>query len=293
MQLKPLKKLGQNFLKNVSVLQYVANAAEISADDIVVEVGAGTGLLTEHLAKTGARVITVEKDKNLIPVLESKFKNQKNVTIIEEDILKLRFNGKSAAHLALDPRLIAREFSGKRAVDLLDIKIINFRYKVVGNIPYYLTSHLLKKILTEWPSPKLILFMVQKEVAQRIAAKPPKMSLLALSVQFYADVKILKYVPKENFWPIPKVDSALIKILPKEQNQTEKIDIEKVLKLARSAFSGKRKQILNSLSAGLDFPREVLGEKLNEAEIDSKRRPETLSLNEWEKLSKIFSLQAG
>ncbi|MBI2057808.1 MAG: ribosomal RNA small subunit methyltransferase A [Candidatus Yanofskybacteria bacterium] len=262
--IKPLKKLGQNFLRNGSVLKTIVQMAEISANDTVLEVGAGTGLLTEKLAETGAKIFAVEKDRNLVPILQTKFKNQKNVTIIEGDILRF---------------------------DLNLTKVEPWKYKVVGNIPYYLTSQLLRRVLSEWPSPKLILFMIQKEVAQRMVAKPPKMSLLALSVQLYANAKLAKHVSKKNFWPIPKVDSALIKISPKEQTTTEKDNIEKILKLAHLAFSGKRKQILNSLAAGLKTKKEELIIKLREAGIDGKRRPESLEIREWLKLNQILSLQ--
>ena len=133
--------------------------------------------------------------------------------------------------------------------------------------------------------------MLQKEVAQRIVAKPPKMNLLALSVQLYADAQIMRSVSKKNFWPEPKVDSALIKILPKDRDAKEKNDIEKILKLARLAFSGKRKQILNSLSTGLKIPKEKLIGTLQEAGIDSKRRPESLEISEWLKLNQTLSSQ--
>ena len=132
---------------------------------------------------------------------------------------------------------------------------------------------------------------MQKEVAKRITAKPPKMSLLALSVQFYADAKILKYISKENFRPVPKVDSALIKIIPKEKLPLAGEETKKFFKLARAGFSGKRKQILNSLSTGLKIKKEELIVKLQEAGIDSKRRPESLEIREWLKLSQILSSQ--
>src|SRR3989344_4584685 len=130
--IRPSKKLGQNFLKNTGILKSIVEMAEISANDIVLEVGAGTGLLTEKLAETSARIIAVEKDRNLIPILETKFKNQKNVTIVQEDVLNLK----------------------------IEIITKNLPYKVAGNIPYYLTSQLLRQVLSEWPKPDLILFML-------------------------------------------------------------------------------------------------------------------------------------
>ena len=262
--IKPLKKLGQNFLVNPKINQEITRAAEITEGDVVLEVGAGTGLLTKKLVETGVKIIAVEKDRNLIPALKKKFESQKNVIIIQGDILKS------------NPQ---------------NYKLRTMNYKLVGNIPYYLTSHLIRIVLEDWPKPKTILFVVQKEVAKRITAKPPKMSLLALSVQFYADAKILKYISKENFRPVPKVDSALIKIIPKEKLPLAGEETKKFFKLARAGFSGKRKQILNSLSTGLKIKKEELIVKLQEAGIDSKRRPESLEIREWLKLSQILSSQ--
>src|SRR3989338_10227380 len=167
------KSLGQNFLVNEKVYQFMVQEIAPQKGEVIIEVGPGEWVLTEHLAKSEAQIIAVEKDHRLIPSLKEKFKDQKNVTILEGDILKF------------DPKKLRfdQAFSEKSAWSNLGI----FNYKLVGNISYYLTSHLLRTALdpavAEWPKPKLILFMMQKEVAQRVTAKPPRMNLLALAVQ--------------------------------------------------------------------------------------------------------------
>ena len=237
------KSLGQNFLINPGVLDKIVTAAELDKNDIVIEIGPGKGVLTEKLAKEAGQVIAVEKDRRLIEELKEKFKNA-NVEIIEEDILKLDI--------------------GK----LLE----NSRYKVIGNIPYYITSHLLKTIFEKWPIPDFILLMVQKEVAQRITAKPPRMNLLALSIQFYAELKIVSYVSRGSFRPMPKVDSAIIKLTPRRQPRIkDREPRDMFFKLIKTAFAGKRKQLKNTL--GLEV--------LEKADIKPKARPEELSMDDW------------
>lgn len=258
--LKPLKKLGQNWLINPKILEFIVSAANIGPNDTVLEVGPGTGLLTEKLAETGAKIIAVEKDRRLVPALKEKFKNQKNVRIIESDILRF---------------------------DLDQIKVEPWKYKLIGNIPYYLTSHLLRTVLEKWPKPKLILFTVQKEVAQRIVAKPPKMNMLALAVQFYAKAEIVKYISKGNFCPVPKVDSALIKIEPQAQTHP-KTFTENFFKLAKAAYSGKRKQLLNSLSNNLKIDKKILSRALAQSGIAPTQRPESLSIEKWLKLTQLL-----
>lgn len=225
-------------------------------EEIVLEVGPGEGILAGILAQKGAKVITIEKDSRLIPVLKGK-----NFEVIEEDILKF------------DPK---------------KYKLKEGEYKIVGNIPYYITSHLLRIVLEEWPKPKLILFMVQKEVAERITANPPKMNLLALAVQFYAEAKMVKRVSRNNFRPVPKVDSALIKITPKPSTTWKPGFQKNFFKTAHACFQNKRKQILSSLSNNLRLPKTTTEKALSEAGIDSNRRPETLNVEEWVKLTKLL-----
>ena len=205
--IKPKRSLGQNFLINQGILDKIVRAAEVGPKDTVVEVGPGTGNLTRKLSEKAKRVVAVEKDHRLIEELKEKFKNS-NVEIIEEDILKLK-------------------------AESLKLKV--GEYKIVANIPFYITSHFLRTVFEEWPKPKLIVLTVQKEVAQRIMAKPPHMNLLALSVQFYSSPTIIGYISKGSFRPMPKVDSAIIKLVPKKDTSVNK-DI--FFKLIKAGFKG-------------------------------------------------------
>ncbi|MDP3762909.1 MAG: 16S rRNA (adenine(1518)-N(6)/adenine(1519)-N(6))-dimethyltransferase RsmA [bacterium] len=232
------KYLGQHFLKNKKILKEIAAAAELSKKDVVLEVGPGHGELTEFLAQVAGKVIAVEKDRELIPFLEEKFKNIKNVKIIQGDILKIRNLG---------------------------VK----NYKIVANIPYYITSHFLRTFLEAKNKPKLMVLMVQYEVAKRILAKPPEMNLLALSVQAYARAKFIRKVLRGNFVPAPKVDSAIVKIMIKHRVSNNE---EKILKLAKLAFQQKRKMLRHSLK-NYKLPKKFL-----------QKRPQELSLGDWKKI---------
>jgi len=265
MKVSPKKSLGQHFLINPRILDKIVTAAEISKEDTILEVGPGIGNLTEKLAEKAGWVIAVEKDRRLIEELRKKFKN-KNVEIIEGDVLN-----QSAAEKA--------------------IAFIGANYKIVGNIPYYITSNLLRTIFDprsrtssnsvrygarKWPRPKLIVLTIQKEVAQRITAKPPKMNLLAVSVQFFSEPKIVSYVSKENFRPRPKVDSAIIRLKPRGKLPID--DAEKLFKLVRAGFSQKRKQLKNNLNKILG-PKTI--EVLIKAGINPESRAEELTVSDW------------
>ncbi len=252
LNIKPKKSLGQNFLVNQGVLDKIVEGAEVGPEDVVLEIGPGTGNLTLKLAKKAKRVIAIEKDRRLIEELREKFKNT-NVEIVEDDVLKLKIE-----NLKLD------------------------NYKIVANIPYYITSNLLRTVFEKWPKPKLVVLTVQKEVAQRIMAKPPHMNLLALSVQFYSSPTIIGYVSKGSFRPTPKVDSAIIKIIPKKDTPANK-DI--FFKLIKAGFAGKRKQLANNLSKKLDLPKDKVIGVLKESGLDEKARAENLSLDKWAELS--------
>jgi len=263
--IKPKKSLGQNFLVNKNVYQKIITALEIKKGDKIIEIGPGLGTLTSFLAESRAKVIAVEKDHKLVDYLKNKFANQKNVTIIEDDILRF------------DPK---------------NYKLKAKSYKLVGNIPYYLTSHLLRLIFEKWPSPKIVALTLQKEVAQRIVAKPPNMSLLAVSVQYYSRPGIVDYIPRRSFYPTPDVDSAIIKLVPQEQfatyrESTEscKPKTENFFRIIRAGFSGKRKQLINSLAGGLKIKKDTIESKLKAAGIDPRRRAETLTLEEWQKIT--------
>jgi 16S rRNA (adenine1518-N6/adenine1519-N6)-dimethyltransferase len=200
------KSLGQNWLVNTGVLDRIVAAAEITPGETVLEIGPGQGALTEYLVAAGANVIAVEKDHRLIEPLRERFPN---IHLIEDDIL-----------------------TWKPALSGL--------YKVVANIPYYLTSHLIRVILEQWPLPSLAVMMVQEEVARRIMAAPPDMNLLALSVQLYAKPELIMRVSRGSFRPIPDVDSALIKLTPIPYDPNEN---KRILALAKKFFAHKRKQM--------------------------------------------------
>lgn len=253
------KSLGQNFLVCDWVYDVILEEAQNSKSQTILEVGPGPGILTEKLAQTGKKVVAVEKDHRMIFNLQALAKKYPNLHIIEEDILKI------------EPRQI----------------IGDGNYQIIGNIPYYLTSHLVRQIFETWPKPENIIFMIQKEVAKRIVAKPPDMSLLAISVAFYAQAKILKNVGRNCFRPAPKVDSALIKFTPHNENIDNNYEKE-FFKVAKAGFAEARKQIINNLSSGLKMPKESIIKILESADIDAKARAETLDITKWHQLTKSY-----
>ncbi len=242
------KSLGQNFLVNEGVLDRIIVAADISPTDTIVEVGPGTGALTRRLAATGATVIAIEKDRRLIEPLRDEFAQTPNVSIIEGDILDLH-----AYPFTLTPSA----------------------YKVVANIPYYLTSHLIRLMLESWPSPSLAILMVQYEVAQRMLATPPDMNLLALSVQLYATPSIVMRVSPGSFRPMPDVDSAVVSLKLVAVRGEERERNKQILALAKPAFGQKRKQLTATIAA----------ETLARAGITPTVRPQELSVEEWRRLA--------
>ena len=238
------KTLGQHFLTNPKINELIAKTAQIKAGDVVVEIGPGTGLLTDYLLEAGARVIAVEKSREFVARLREKYRGQ-NIEIIEDDVLNWKIEN--------------------------SLKIENLKFKIIGNIPYYLTSHLFRVVLQEWPRPELIVFMIQKEVARRMIAKPPHMNMLAVLVQCYATPEIVKIVKAGNFTPAPKVDSAIIKLTPRGLASWSSSASRSILELAARGFKHPRKKLSNNL------PEEML----ERAGIDPNRRAETLSLDEW------------
>ncbi len=262
---KAQKSLGQNFLVNEGVYQKIIAAAQIKPTDTIIEVGPGLGILTEHLANAAGRLIAVEKDRRLARYLRKKFQNNPRVEIVESDILKF-----TPRHYSLQTT----------------------HYKLAGNLPYYLTSRLLKTALEEWPLPHLAVFMLQKEVAQRIVAKPPHMSLLAVSVQYFSEPEIISYVSKGSFYPVPKVDSAIVRLMTKDQGLKPKTEREKFFKVVKAGFAGKRKQLVNNLATVFKIPKAETEKKLLAAGIAPSRRAETLNLAEWAKLAKILAKSA-
>ncbi len=258
--LRPKKGLGQNFLVDPVALQRVVEAAEIAPDDAVLEVGAGLGSLTRHLALAARLVAAVELDRQLVPVLQEVIAPFPNVRVYAGDML------------LLDP------------ADLVDRP----GYLVVANIPYYITSALIRHLLEAERKPARMVLTVQREVAQRICADPGDMSLLALSVQLYGQPRIAARIPAGAFYPAPNVDSSVVRVDISEQPRISPGQIEDFFRLAKSGFSQKRKTLRNTLAAGLRWKPPQAAALLETAGIDPQRRAETLSLEEWRRLTELY-----
>jgi len=261
---KPEKYLGQHFILSKKALAQMIAAAEIKKNDTIVEIGPGLGTLTQELAKIphpfskggGLKIIAIEKDLKMINILGETLTGHKNIKIIQAD---------------------ARG-------DKLGIKIAKNKYKIVANLPYNVATFLIRQWLELKNSPKLMVLMIQKEVAQRMTAKPPHMNLLAVSTQFLAIAKVVDYVPAKAFWPKPKVDSAIIKIVPKKRppQKTRRA----FFAVVKAGFSQPRKQLIGNLTKKLKNPREKLMEIFKNLNISERARAENLSLEQWILLAK-------
>ncbi len=258
--LTPKDYMGQNFLIDEEALSKIVEAADLKSTDTVLEVGPGLGVLTGELVNKAKEVWAVEKDTKLFSMLKHEFALQKNLKLVNEDILRF--------HLSRN--------------------ILN-EYKVVANIPYYLTSKLFQYLLESDHLPKLIILMVQKEVGERVVAKAGELSILGISVQVYSDAEIVTVVPKDSFWPKPEVDSVVLKITPKNKFPEIK-DRKLFFRILKTAFSGKRKQIKNSLANGLDLSKEEVDKWLQKADIDAHSRPQDLEIAQWIRLYEQFGL---
>lgn len=260
----PNKGLGQHLLISRRALNAVVSAADLSPDDNVLEVGAGPGVLTRELAQRARRVVAVELDRAVLPVLRETTAGLANVEIIPRNLLEV------------DPE----EVFGAES------------YKLVANLPYYITSLILRYLLESANPPQVLVVMVQREVAERLVAGPGEMSLLSLSVQFYGTPKIVGYVPATAFYPPPKVDSAIVRVDLHPAPLLDSTASDLFFELIHAGFAEKRKQLHNSLTRHLDVPRETIDRWLAEGVIDSMRRPQTLSLEEWLRLARIAAADA-
>lgn len=269
---KAKKSLGQNFLQDRTYLDQIVAAAELSPDDLVLEIGPGQGVLTRELVARAAGVAAVELDDRLITPLRAMFATQLDrVQIVHGDIL------------AMDPVALVDKLAGRLPGQASDPD-----YKVVANLPYYITSAVLRQLLEARRPPVRAVVLVQLEVAQRICAEPGDMSLLAVSVQYYARPQLIQRVPAGAFRPIPKVDSAILRLDVYSQPAVT-FALEPFFAVVRAGFGQKRKQLLNSLSAGLGRPKAEIAAALACAGIDPMRRAETLALGEWESLCRCLA----
>ncbi|HTX91552.1 MAG TPA: 16S rRNA (adenine(1518)-N(6)/adenine(1519)-N(6))-dimethyltransferase RsmA [Anaerolineales bacterium] len=258
--LRPSKGLGQNFLQDNHSLQKIVRAAGLVPGDAVLEVGPGLGGLTRYLALSAQSVTAVELDRALFPALQAVLAPYENVRLVEGDILKL------------DPSALMSSPG----------------YIVVANIPYYITSAVIRHLLECQPRPRRIVLTIQKEVAERICAGPGRMSLLALSVQVYGSPEIVAQIPAEAFYPAPKVDSAVLRVEIFPEPVIPAAHLEGFFSLIKAGFSQKRKTLRNSLSGGLHLEPTEAQELLERAGIDPRRRAETLNLDEWGKLTEHY-----
>ena len=259
-ELEPNKRLGQHFLVAEGVLKKIVASADLVPVDRVLEIGAGLGTLTRPLAEKTAQVVTVEIDRRLIPILQQELGGYPNVRIVQGNILDL------------DPATLMGEEE----------------YKVVANLPYGITSRLLRHLLEAQPSPKRMVLTMQREVAKRILAQDGRMSLLAIGVHFYARPKLLLRIRPGAFYPTPEVESAVISLDRHERPPVETDDTEEYFRVVRAGFSQPRKQLRNSLGAGLALDRASVAEALLKAGIDPRKRAERVRLEDWEQIAKAL-----
>ncbi len=249
--LRPRKELGQHFLVDGSALRHILAAADLGPQDTVVEVGPGLGILTAELCRRTGRVVAVELDQELAQALRNLFSDQANLTIVTGDILDL------------DPA-----------------QLVSPPYKVVANLPYYITAPVLRHFLEAGSKPTLMVVMVQREVGNRILAQPGQMSLLAVSVQFYGRPRLVSRVPARSFYPAPKVDATVLRIEVYPEPPLAEVGATRFFAAARAGFAQPRKQLRNSLAQGLGVvPAQAEG-LIRAAGLDPTRRPQTLSLEE-------------
>lgn len=260
--IQPRKSLGQNFLADQRALERIVEAAELGPGDIVLEIGPGLGTLTRCLAAGAGWVVAIELDQRLVEVLKQTLADLPNVEIIHGDILELN------------------------PADLLERQMASFQYKVVSNLPYYITSAVLRHLLTAKVRPKLMIVTVQLEVARRITAEPGDMSLLAVSVQFYGRPRIVARIKASAFYPSPQVDSAVIRIDLDGRPLVEVDDADSFFKVVRAGFAQRRKQLRNALAAELALPASEVAQALSRAGVNPKRRAQTLGIEEWAKVCK-------
>ncbi len=258
--LTPKKSLGQNFLIDINELQKVVTSAQLSGSEQVLEIGAGPGNLTSHLAQAAREVVAIEIDHRFQPLLAEVQRSQANIHVVQGDILKL---------------------------DSQDLGVQS-GYVVVANLPYYITSAVIRHLLEGSIKPARMVLTVQSEVAERICARPGKLSLLALSVQVYGSPAIAGIIPARAFFPAPQVDSAIVVVdlFPEPVIPSPLLDL--FFHLAKAGFSQRRKTLRNSLSAGMRLNPSQTEEKLRTAGIDPMRRAETLTLDEWKQLTGIW-----
>lgn len=263
-RIRPDKALGQNFLADHNILLKIVRDAGIDPEDCVLEIGAGLGSLTRVLAVNARRVIAVELDPSLFSALQDVTRLFNNIQLIQGDILEIPLEDLVEGH-----------------------------YQVVANIPYYITSAVIRHLLEAAIKPERIVLTIQREVAERIVNQDEKMSLLSLSVQIYGNARIASHIPAECFYPQPTVDSSVLIIDVHEQPRLSDEKIRKLFQLAHAGFNQKRKMLRSSLRPLLGGDVDGVSDLLEQAGIDPRRRPESLSLEDWIRLTEVVELRQG
>jgi 16S rRNA (adenine1518-N6/adenine1519-N6)-dimethyltransferase len=250
---KPSRSMGQNFLVEPDVVRRIANIAGIAEGDHIVEIGPGLGILTRELLARGCQVTGVELDDQLARYLTYELRDNDNFSLVRHDA---------------------------RHVDIQQLTGSN-PYQVVANLPYSVATVIIRHFIESPNPPDRLTVMVQREVAERMTAAPPEMSLLGLATQFYTDAKLAFIVKPGSFAPAPKVESAVLTLRVLSEHRIDRHERERMFTLATMAFQRRRKTITNGLSQGLDLPKDAIEAALSRAEIDPMRRPQTLSVGEW------------
>ncbi len=250
---RPIKNLGQNFLINEGYLKKITSL--IKKNETIIEIGPGIGTLTKEISKISKKIIAIEKDKKMVEIMKETLKDYDNIEIIHKDALK----------------------------EIENISLIN--YTVVSNLPYYIATAIIRRFLELKNKPQEMILTIQKELAQRICSNPPNMSILSVSVQFYGKPKIISSIPKNCFWPQPRVDSSIIKVTP-YNNQYSNSFSNLFFKVVKSGFSKPRAQLLNNLSKKLKLEKEEIKNLLISININPKQRAETLTIEDWINLAK-------
>lgn len=278
-KIRPRKHLGQNFLIDHGILEVIVNAAQLTKDDLVLEIGAGTGTLTETLSREAGHVIAVEIDDRLVSLLRQRFFQYPNVEIVKGDFLQLNLTELTASST-----------------------LISEKSKVVANLPYYITSPIILELFRHAELFERLVVLVQKEVAERIVAAPgsKRYGAFSVAVQYHADPEIMAIAPPEAFWPQPKVDSCVVKMLIRETPRVKTVDEGIFFAVVRGGFAKRRKTIFRALSmAGKTFPELVSVKEddirriLAEVGVNSQRRAETISLEEFGRIADAIVLERG
>lgn len=254
----PNKSLGQHWLRDRDVLSHIADCAELTNDDVVLEIGPGLGTLTSELLRRSNKVVAVEYDSELARKLPAQFPG-KNLEVIHSDILKFNLSN------------------------------LPENYKVVANVPYYITSKIVQLLMTATNKPSVVVLLVQKEVAERLAAKQGDMSILAISAQLFAEVSLGEVVPAALFTPPPKVDSQVVIMKTRQTPFLTDVNEVDFFRVVKAGFSSKRKKLRSSLSGGLKLPKDEIEIILAKADISPDVRAEALDLDAWVRLTRIVS----